>query len=59
MTGLCHGLAERACMWLAWKLPHRLVYWCAIRVAANATQGAHSNQEVPALTIMDALKSWE
>ena len=48
-------------MWsgIAWKLPRRLVYWCAIRVGAHATQGKWSNQEVPALTLMDALKRWE
>jgi len=40
-------------------LPRKLVYWCAVRVGAHATQGPYSNQEVPALTFMDALKRWE
>jgi hypothetical protein len=44
---------------LAWMLPRSLAYWCAIRVGAHATQGEWSNQEVPALTFMDALKRWE
>jgi len=30
-----------------------------IEVGAHATQGQYSNQEVPALTFMDALKRWE
>ena len=43
---------------LAWLLPRKLVYWCAIRVGANATQGKWSNQIVPDLNFMDALKRW-
>ena len=44
---------------LAWLLPRRLVYWCAIRIMANATTGKYGNQDVPALTAMDALQRWE
>ena len=51
--------AERFWMWLAWKMPHDLVYWCAVRLIANATSGAHSSQVVPDLRAMDALKRWE
>lgn len=43
---------------LAWLMPRRLVYWCAIRLMANATTGEHSSQVVPDLTAMDALKRW-
>jgi hypothetical protein len=43
---------------LAWKLPRALVYWCAVRVICNATQGQYSNQAVPKLTAMIALKRW-
>lgn len=46
-------------MCLAWKLPKRLVMWCAIRVSAHATTGQFSDQAVPELTVMDALKRWE
>ncbi len=57
-------MKERLKEWLAIKiayklLPNRIVYWCAIRVAANATQGKWSGQVVPDLTAMDALKRWE
>ncbi len=45
--------------WLAWKLPRQLVLWCAIRVVAHATTGKFSNQVVPDLTAMDALKRWD
>ena len=40
-------------------MPKRLVYFCSIRLIANATTGEHSDQIVPELTAMDALKRWE
>lgn len=46
------------CMRVAWVLPRRLVYWCAIRVGCNATQDEHSGQIVPDLLFMDAIKRW-
>ena len=39
--------------------PRRIVSWCAIRVAANATTGKYSGQVVPDLTAMDAVKRWD
>jgi len=50
--------AEKWMLWIVWKLPKRLVMWCAIRVMANATTGQYSNQVVPELTAMDALDRW-
>lgn len=52
-------LRERFVMKLVYVLPRSLVYWCAIRLIANATTGIHENQVVPELTAMDALKRWE
>jgi len=52
-------MMENLVIKVAWMLPRRLVYWCAIRLGAHATQGQYSNQEVPALAFMDALKRWE
>jgi hypothetical protein len=45
-------------MRLAWLMPRSLVYWCAIRLGAHATQGKYSDQVVPELLFMDALKRW-
>ena len=45
---------ERALAAIAWALPRRLVYWCAIRVWRSA--GAASPF---ALSADDALRSWE
>ena len=44
---------------LVWALTKSIVYWCAIRLIANATTGKYSNQIVPELKAMDALKRWE
>lgn len=43
---------------IAWKVPKKLVYWCAMRLICNATQGQYGNQNVPDLTAMDALERW-
>ena len=51
-------MKDRIWMWAAWKLPRRLVMWCACRLMANATQGKYSGQVVPELLAMDALKRW-
>lgn len=50
---------DKACLWLSFRLPGRLVMWCAVRVCAYATTGKYSNQVVPDLTAMDALKRYE
>lgn len=52
-------MKEKVQMWVAWKMPRWLVKWCAVRLGANATQGKYSNQIVPELYFMDALKRWE
>lgn len=46
-------------LWLAYRLPRRLVYWASIRLMAHATQGQWSTQIVPDLSAMDALQRWE
>jgi len=49
---------EKMLMSLAFSLPNKIVYLCAIKVGAHATTGAYSDQEVPKLTFMEALKRW-
>ena len=51
-------MKEKLYIWLAHKLPHQLVYWCGIRLAAHATSGVYSSQIAPDLTLMDALRRW-
>ena len=50
---------EKFMFWFTWKLPKRLVYFCAIRVVSHATTGKYGNTVVPELTAMDAVKRWE
>lgn len=52
-------LIEKFWIKLAWLVPKQLVYWCSIRLGANATQGNYSNQVVPELKFMDALERWK
>jgi hypothetical protein len=50
---------DKLIMWIVWRMPKRVVYWCAIRVGAYATQGRYSKQNVPSLLFMDALQRWQ
>ena len=62
MTALRYYADKRrdaAIRWLAWRLPHRLVMWCYIRVGAHATTGQFGDTIVPELSMMDALKRWD
>lgn len=52
-------LLEKFYIWLAWRLPARLVRWCAVRVVAHATTGPYSGTVVPNLPAMEALRRWE
>jgi len=51
-------MKEKIYIFIAWRLPRSLVYWCAMRVGAHATQGKYDTQIVPELKFMDALKRW-
>jgi len=48
-----------AWLWLADRLPRRLVYFAAIRMAVHATSGPWSNEEVPKVAMMDAIHRWQ
>lgn len=52
-------MIEKMWQWLAWHMPRPLAYWATIRVGAHATTGQYSNQIVPELPFVDALKRWE
>ena len=53
------SIADKLSMFIAYRLPSRVVYWCAIRLLAHATTGQYGNQIVPDLLAMEALKRWE
>lgn len=50
---------EKLVIKIAWLLPQRLVYWCAIRLWAYATCGRYGNTVVSDITFVGALKRWE
>ena len=51
-------MTERICMWIAWRLPRQIVYWCAIRLGAQATTGPYQDQVVPDLRFLEAIRRW-
>ena len=52
-------MTEEIWIWIAWRLPRVLVYWCARRVNVHATSGEYSHQPVVELRAIDALKRWD
>jgi len=52
-------MAERAWMFIAWRLPKTLVMWSSIRLVAHATTGEYDTTIVSELSAMDAIKRWE
>jgi len=46
-------------LWLAYRLPRRLVYWATIRLWCHATIGRYSDTIVPELEVGEALKRWD
>lgn len=49
---------DRLLMNLAWKMPKRLVSWCAVRVWVNASTGKWSDEEVLGIRFVEALDRW-
>ena len=58
-TGFVGRVVDTTAKKMAWMLPRRVAYWCAIRVAVHASTGKWSDQEVPALGAMQALGRWD
>lgn len=52
-------MKEKFYTWLSYKMPKKLVYFCAIRLGVYATVGKYETQIVPELYFIDALKRWE
>ncbi len=46
--------------WLAYKLPKKLVYWCAIRFGAFGTTGnKYGNTDVTSVRFITLLNRWD
>jgi hypothetical protein len=50
---------DKLLMAIVWRLPRRIVMWAAIRVGSHATTGQFSDQVVPELLFIDAIKRWD
>lgn len=50
--------AEKAVIWVAWRLPSRIVYWSAIRVMTSQNRREVFPGNPADRTCGDALKSW-
>jgi hypothetical protein len=53
-------LTEKFYLWLSWKLPRLLIYYCGVRLIANATtcdEGKY--QTFDEINIMDMLARWK
>lgn len=51
-------MREKLMLKFVWMLPNKLVYWCAIRLMAHATQGEWGNESPTKVNIMTALQRW-
>ena len=49
---------DRISNWVAYRLPHRVIYWALIRVFAHVTTGPYSGTDVHGFTITEALQRW-
>ena len=47
-------MKERILIWITWKLPKSLVYWCAIRLMTYNFTGSPCSR-----TCTEALKGWD
>ena len=50
---------DKMWMWLAWRLPKRVVYWAAIRAGAHACGPKYPHQAVPELTLHELFTRWD
>lgn len=51
-------MIEKLVIKIAWLLPRKIAYWCAIRVGAHATQGQWGHECPCDLKFHTALERW-
>lgn len=59
MKFLYREYKEKLLLAFVWLLPKSIVYWCAIRLGANATQGEYDNESPADLNFITALNRWK
>lgn len=45
--------------WLAWRLPRRLVFWCAVRLVVNATTAPYPEEQSDTLSWGEVIARWK
>ncbi len=50
---------ERIMLFIVYRLPNWLIYWCVIRAFSYATTGENSGVLAGEVTAMQVLKCWE
>jgi hypothetical protein len=50
-------MKDKFLIWLAWRLPKKLVMWCNVRVMANATV-VYSDKQPDEITYSMAAEAW-
>ncbi len=49
---------EKLYNFIAQHLPKRIIYFALIRAWSNATTGEYSDQEIPAVTMVEVIDRW-
>lgn len=50
-------MKDKFLLWLAWRLPKKLVMWCNVRVMANAAS-VYSDKQPNEITYSMAAQAW-
>lgn len=59
LKGWWEKMRTKLMLKVTWSLPHVVVYWCGIRLWANATMGPYCHVHPDAVSLSEALKHWE
>lgn len=51
-------MIDKILVWLAWRLPRKIVYFAAIRLMSSATVGKYADSALSKLLAEDALRQW-
>lgn len=49
-------IIDKICLWLARRIPRRLLYWCVVQGGSIATTGIHSSTDCNELKFLEALR---
>ena len=52
-------LVENICHWIAWHLPHKVIYFCGIRMWAYASGTGCSYQDASTITMDATIDCWD